>query len=289
MIAKIFKWIGIVLGSLLVIVAVFVAVMSAMGNARMTKKYDVRVEAVAIPTDSASIEQGRKWAAALCASCHGVDFSGKAVLDDPAVGFVPASNLTAGLGGAGTEFTDEDWVRVLRHGVNREGRALIVMPSMNYYYLNDEDLGSIIAYMKTLPAVDHEMGEPEMSFMGKVLLAAGAFGKNILPAESIDHQATRPSVVVPGVTVEYGGYLVRVGGCRDCHGEELSGGNSPEPGAPHAPDLTLTGAAGSWTKEIFLTSVRTREGGGMPWEDLQPLSDPELESIYLYLQSLPVE
>ena len=108
MIAKIFKWIGIVLGSLLVIVAVFVAIMSAMGNARMTKKYDVQVESVVIPTYSASIEQGRKWSVALCASCHGVDFSGKAVLDDPAIGFVPASNLTAGLGGAGAEFTDED-------------------------------------------------------------------------------------------------------------------------------------------------------------------------------------
>ena len=295
MLTKIFKWTGIVIGSLLVLAAVLVGVLYARGNARLTKEYDVQPESVLIPTDQASLEQGKKWATVLCADCHGEDFSGKPLVDDKTVGFVAAPNLTSGQGGAGEEFTDQDWILALRHGVDpHEGRALIAMPSMNYFYLTDKDLGEIITYLKTLPPVDNEMGEPELSFMGKVLLAAGGFGKSVLPAEVIAHPGSVSSVVEPSVNVEYGGatveygdYLVRVIGCRDCHGENLTGGSSPAPGAPYAPDLTSGGVGGTWSKEAFITAVRTMQGKGMPWAALKPLDDPELEAILLYLQSLP--
>jgi mono/diheme cytochrome c family protein len=292
---KIFRWTGIVLGSLLVLAVVLAVVLYARGNARLTKQYDVQPESVLIPTDQVSLEQGKKWATILCADCHGEDFSGKPLVDEKTVGFVAAPNLTPGEGGAGSEFTDEDWILALRHGVDpHEGRALIAMPSMNYSYLTDKDLGQIIAYIKTVPAVDHELGEPELSFIGKVLLAAGGFGKNILPAEVIAHPGSVSSAVVPSVNVQYegdgvqyGDYLVRVIGCRDCHGEDLTGGSSPAPGAPYAPDLTSNGIAGTWSQETFMTAVRTMKGKGMPWAALKPLEDSDLEAILRYLQSLP--
>lgn len=294
MLAKIFKWIGIVLGSLLVLAAVLVGALYARGNARLTKKYEVRPESVQILTDQASLEQGKKWATVLCVDCHGEDLSGKPLVDDKTVGFVAAPNLTPGEGGAGSEFTDEDWILALRHGVDPHGgRALIGMPSMNYSYLTEKDLGEIIAYIKTVAPVDNEMGEPDLSFIGKELLAAGAFGKNILPAEIIDHTAppsaasSDVSVGYGNASVEYGEYLVRVIGCRDCHGENLTGGSSPAPGAPYAPNLTASGIGGTWSKETFITAVRTMKGKGMPWAALKPLDDPELEAIMLYLQSLP--
>ena len=295
MLTKIFKWTGMVLGSLLVLAAVLVGVLYARGNSRLTKEYNVQPESVLIPTDQVSLEQGKKWATVLCADCHGADFSGKPLVDDRTVGFVAAPNLTPGAGGAGSEFTDQDWILALRHGVDpHEGRTLIAMPSMNYSYLTDKDLGEIIAYIKTVPAVDHEWDEPELSFAGKELLAAGAFGKNVLPAEIITHTGPPPSAGAPSVNVdygnynvEYGAYLVRVIGCRDCHGENLTGGSSPAPGAPYAPDLTSDGVGGTWSKEMFVTAVRTMKGKGMPWAALKPLDDPELEAILLYLQSLP--
>jgi mono/diheme cytochrome c family protein len=288
MITKIAKWIGILLGSLIVLAAILGSVLVSKGNARLAKKYEVQIEAVAIPTDQESIERGRKWAAVLCADCHGMDYSGKLLIDDPVIGFLPASNLTSGQGGMASEFTDADWIQVLRHGIDpREGRALIAMPSMNYYYLTDKDLGEVIAYMKTIPSMDHDLGEPKMSFMGKILLSAGAFGKDILPAESINHDGQHPAVIAPDVTVEYGGYLVRVTGCRDCHGQDLTGGKSPEPGAPPAPGITSSGVVGAWPKETFINQVRTLDGTGMPWLMLKPLNDAELEAIFLYLQSQP--
>lgn len=294
MLTKIFKWTVLVLGSLLVLVALLVGVLYSRGNARLTKEYDVQPETVSIPTDQTSIELGKKWATALCADCHGEDFSGKPLVDDKTVGFVPAPNLTSGEGGAGGEFTDADWILALRHGIDPHGRALIGMPSMNYSYLTDKDLGEIIAYMKTVPAVNNDLGEPELSFMGKLLLAAGGFGKNILPAEVLIHTGPPPSIGAPSINVNYGNYnvtygeyLVRISGCRDCHGEKLTGGRSPGPGSPYAPDLTAGGIGGTWSKETFIAAARTMKGQGMPWSLLKPFDDPELEAILLYLQTVP--
>ncbi len=287
MFARLFKWIGIVLGGLVVIAAVAVGVLYAIGNARLTKKYDVQPESLAIPTDQASVELGKKWATALCTGCHGTDFSGKPMVDDRTIGYFAAPNLTSGEGGSGSEFTDADWVLAIRHGVDPEGSALIGMPSMNFYYLNDQDLGAIIAYIKTIPPVDRDLGDANLSFMGKALLGAGVFGQDILPSEKFAHTGPRPSVVAPAANPEYGEYLVRIEGCRDCHGEDLTGGKSAEPGARHAPDITSNGFIRTWSQEHFVKAARTLTGRGMPWAILKPLDDTELDAILMYLQSLP--
>ncbi len=290
MLRKIFKWVGIVLGGLIGLIALLAVGLYFAGNARATKEYDIQPEAVTIPTDAAAIEQGQRWAVSLgCTSCHGENLSGEVMVDDSTLGYIPTPNLTPGEGGAGSEFTDADWVLAIRHGIDpHEGRAFLAMPSGNYYYLTDEDLGELIAYLKSVPPVDNDLGEIRLTFMTKVLLAAGAFGEAALPAEFIDHTGARPAAIAPGATVEYGGYLVRVIGCRDCHGAELAGGKNPEPGAPPGPNITPGGASGGWSLETFISAARTSKNNGMPWEDFAHMSDHELEAIYLFLKSLPV-
>jgi mono/diheme cytochrome c family protein len=94
-------------------------------------------------------------------------------------------------------------------------------------------------------------------------------------------------VPAAGVTAAYGEYLVRTFGCNTCHGDALSGGQDPAPGAPFAPNLTPGGHLGSWTEAAFITTVRTRLSEWMPFESLAKMSDDELEALWLYLQSLP--
>lgn len=121
---------------------------------------NIRKETVGFPDTSivpVYFDQGKKLAAVLCADCHGEDYSGKPLVNDEAVGFRPAPNLTSGEGDASGEFTDADWILALRHGVDpHESRAFVAMPSMNFAYLSDQDLGKIVAYLKSTPPVAHE-------------------------------------------------------------------------------------------------------------------------------------
>jgi len=288
---KALKWIGIVLGSVLGLLVVAVVIMITSTNSRLNKQYPVPVETVPIPSDEASLAVGAHWADMHCRLCHGNDLSGGEFFNDPDLGYVDAPNLTSGKGGIGSTYTDEDWVRAIRHGVKKNGQSVFIMPSNDFYYLSDYHLGSIIAYMKTLPPVDNEIRDPNLSPMAKILYAAGAFG-DLLYAETIQH-GVRPATTEIGVTVAYGEYLVNAHGCKSCHGENLAGQQPAEPGAPFAPNLTPGGELGGWAEADFADILRTgitptghELTDAMPWIGLGRMTDEEISAVWMYLQSL---
>lgn len=292
---KLLKWAGIlVLGLVGLILVAGIGLYSAT-SMKLNKVYNVQAEAVQIPTESAAAARGEVWVNGLCLHCHKDDLSGKVVFDDPMLAILPASNLTPGRGGVGAQFTDADWVLAIRHGIGTDGRSLVVMPANDFYHFSDEDLGDIIAYLKTLPPVDAEVGQPVFKPLGRVMTAAGAFGK-IIPAELIDHKAARQPAPPAGVTAAYGEYVVAVSGCRSCHGAELSGGKDPDPNAPPAPDLTPDGDLSNWDEAGFVNTIRngvTPEGkplsSFMPWVDYRNMTDEQLRAIWAYLSSLPAD
>jgi mono/diheme cytochrome c family protein len=291
---KFFKWAGIVLGSLLVLLAVSFFILAAKGKSMINKTYDVQVENVTIPTDAEAIARGEHWVKAECIGCHGDDLSGGPFFEAP-FGYFDAINLTPGEGGIGGEFTDEDWVRALRHGVKPDGHSLLIMPSNYFRHYSDEDLGDIIAYLKSLPPVDRETRAPNFNLLGQALLGAGAFGDGIIVAENIVTHPITPTYPPAGITPEYGKYIVTVSGCQDCHGEQLSGGKSPDPSAIYAPNLTSGGEMVAWNEGDFIKAIRTGvtlsghqlDPAQMPWEHFRYFSDDELKAIWAYLDSLP--
>jgi mono/diheme cytochrome c family protein len=292
------KWFGMILGGLVGLILLTALVLYAKTRIQFNKTYDVRVETVIIPTDSDSIEHGKHLAAVLCAECHGDDLGGTPnwlVLPNIAAIFPP--NLTSGQGSVTTNFTDEDWVRVLRHGVKPDGSSVFIMRSMDFYYLSDDDLGDLLAYVKSIPPVDrsNEIAEnTHLTFLGNVVYGAGAFG-NQLSATLIDQDNRPSSFPEPGVTTEYGEYLVNVNGCRACHGAQLAGGKPSEPNSPLAPNLTPGGELIAWTDADFIQTLRTGVALSghplnpkfMPWPYKGRMTDDELKAIFLYLQSLP--
>lgn len=52
---KLFKWIGIILGSLLVLLTLGAVVFYFVGGARLSKRYDVPVESVSIVMDASAL------------------------------------------------------------------------------------------------------------------------------------------------------------------------------------------------------------------------------------------
>jgi len=289
----ILKWLGIVLGVLLGLVLIVLAVNYFKGNTALSTSYSIAPENLAIPTDAASLAHGKHIVQAICGECHTDNLSGKLLLD-ASFAKIYSANLTPGKGGAGTEFADADWVRALRHGVDNKGRALVVMPAEQFWNLNDQDLGDIVAYLKTLPAVDNEQPDPQINAVGRIMIGAGIFGPAMVPAAVIAHNK-RPAVVPVRVTADYGNYLISFTGCRSCHGAQLAGGKSGKPGALAAPNLTPGGELSGWTTADFIQTIRTGVTPGghhlnpeeMPWNYVRNYSDDELTAIFMYLQSLP--
>lgn len=294
MLKKVFQWVGIILGGLVAVIALVLIVLNLVATERLTRKYTPTVAAINIPTDAEAVARGKHWADTLCIGCHKENLSGGQFFQAP-MATIDTANLTPGEGGVGAKFSDLDWVRVLRHGVNEEGRTLVLMPAQETTHLSDRDLGDLIAYLKSLPPVDQAAREPEFNFLGKAMLAAGVFGPDFLPAEVIDHDQRPASYPQPGVTVEYGEYLINSSGCRACHGKTLAGGKSPDPSAIAAPNLTPGGELAAWSVEDFIKTIRTGvavsghklDPEQMPWDHFKNFSDDELKAIFAYLQAQP--
>ena len=292
---KILKWVGIVLLSLVVLVGIAAFYFSNSFDSRLTKAYDVTPAAVQIPTDSASITEGKRLVTIHCSGCHGKNLEGTAFFEDPSMGSIPATNLTAGKGGKGSVYTEADFVRAIRHGVKKDGKPAFVMPAKEFQHLSDTDLGAIISYVKSTNPVNKSWPAPHLTFMAKALAGAGLFG-DVINAENIDHTAiTKVTAPVKAATIEFGDYLVKIGGCRSCHGEQLNGFKGGEPDAPIAPNLTGGGKWGKWNETQFMQTLRTGTTPDnrklnpkfMPYEGFGLMSDEELSAIFKYIQSQP--
>lgn len=297
MIRKILKWIGIVLGSLIGLLVLAFVVLYVIGTVKWNKmhgQYEVPVETITIPTDPASIARGEHIATIrMCRHCHLDDLGGQTA-GAPLLVTLSVPNLTSGMGGVGATNTDEDWLRAIRHGVGQDGRGLALMPSGVFYYLSNDDLGTLIAYLKSLPPVNHELPPTDLGPLGRVMLTLGQLPPEIVPnVIAIDHDSPRPVAPEPGVTVEYGRYLGTT--CTLCHGSNLNGQTVREgPNVYLALNLTRGGEMKGWSEEDFIATMRTGVTPGgkqlidfMPWKYFGQMTDDELKAVWLYLQSLP--
>lgn len=280
------KKIGFILISFIGAILVVSIVASAKTTSRLNKPYDVTPEYIEIPTGIASIEEGRRLVSIYCIECHGKNLEGKNFSDDPSIIFLDTPNLTTGEGGVGSFYSDEDWVRAIRHGINPDGRPLVVMPSQYFYNFSDEDLGQIIAYIKSAPPENRITQETAFGFLGKVLIGLGLF-EDVISAEVIDHDGPRPIAPEAKVSVEFGNYLVDTFRCKSCHSKSLSGAPPQLPDSPPAPNLTQGGYMKNFSADIFTQIIRARKSDFMPFEFVANMNDEELESIWLFLESLP--
>ena len=290
------RLVGRLLGIFVVVIVVLLGVGLAVGKAKLDTTYDIPPQQLTLsePIASADVQHGRHFVMAItsCVDCHGAHLQGTVFLDVPPFRIV-APNLTRGNGGIGGTFTDADFIRAIRHGVGPDGRGLIVMPSSDYTHLSDRDLADIIAYVKSVPAVDNVLPPTDLRPLGLLLLAAGqAPAPN---AASIDHTAAHPTTIEATVTPRYGEYIANIAGCVSCHGAGLSGGKIPglPPDAPQAQNITPAGI-GNWSQADFTRALRVgvRPDGStinslMPWSDYTRMTDAEIGALWLYIHSVP--
>ena len=202
---KTFKWIGIGLGSLVIIVGIAALVLYSSGRSRLNQTYDVAVAAIPIDNSAESLARGEHLVEAVvaCGECHGEGLRGRAFFNEPAIGTVVSANLTNGEGGIAEAYSDEDWIRAIRHGIDPAGNPMMVMPAQHFQNMSEADLGAVIAYLKTVPPVDNVPPPTELTPLTYILIALGQFDNNI-PAEYIDHDAPLPQAPTARATPAYG-------------------------------------------------------------------------------------
>jgi len=194
--------------------------------------------------------------------------------------------------GAGT-WTDDMLVRAIRNGIGHDGRALYYMPWFTFAEMADEDLASLVVYLRSIPPVNNKLP-------GRLLMPARE--KQLLEEE-------RPmeivSVAQPDTStlLARGRYLVTIGECEGCHtawymrNPGFFGGGNPIV-YEHTDSVIVSSnissdvtGVGGWDDETFIRVMRTGKAGTlhneMPWVAFRNISDADLSAMLAALKSLP--
>lgn len=287
---RILKWVGLVLGILIVLLVVIVGALHFVGQSRLNTAPNVTVAAVPASTDEVALERGEHLATISgCRECHAANLAGQEFVNEAPIGYIPAPNLTPG--GVGATYSDEDWARAIRYGVARDGRVITIMASNHYAEYGDDDLADLIAYLKSVPTVENTLEARQIQFPGTIIF--GLLAYDAWAVNQINHSAVGGRNAPPlEATAEYGEYLVSITSCGSCHGENLAG-NTPDSDSPQGPNITPGGRVNGWTAEDFARAVRagqTPDGRQlsieMPWTQYSVMSDTEVQALWVYLQTL---
>jgi mono/diheme cytochrome c family protein len=244
-----------------------------------------------------AVERGQHLVTAryTCISCHGANFGGGVRIDAFPIGSLLAPNLTLGTGSRTADFKPQDWDRIVRHAVLRDGHPA-VMPSDDFQHVSDQELSDIISYIRSLPPVDNTVPKSTFGPLGKVLVATGKmrFSASLITSHTAPHAVRPPD---EAVSAEFGKHLASV--CVGCHGPDFSGGPiaGGDPSWPPARNLTpdATGLK-SWTYDQFVTALaRSQRPDGTALRSPmtlmasygQSMKDVERQALWAYLQSLP--
>jgi len=329
--SKIIRVVGIVVGALALGVGVFLIVASQRAADRLAQHFEAHALDIPVPhplteaelaalraerggTDGdagvdpltgldlaalaqeRALERGKHLVEAryACAACHGANFGGGTMIDDPAIGHLLGPNLTRGKGGVTKDYTLADWDRIVRHGIKPDGTPA-VMPSEDFFLMSDHELSDIVAHIRSLPPVDHEVPKPKLGPVGNVLVMLGKFP---LSAEKLSDHARAHAAFAPEASdsPEFGKHLAAI--CSGCHRENLAGGPMQfgPPSWPAAANLTPhQDGLGGWTFEEFEKVVT--EGVSKSGKPLQaPMSEVvgamramtplERKALWTYLASL---
>jgi mono/diheme cytochrome c family protein len=269
---RVLKWIGITLGTLVIVAGVAIY---GVSEYRLHQTFDIVAAPIMVPTDSTALAAGRHiFETRGCEGCHGPGLSGKVFFDDPWIARLVAPNVPKAIRG----YSDPELARLLRHGVRPSGQGVAVMPSSMFYHLDDQDLGALIAYLRTVPEpTGHPLPSNSMRLLARVGLTMGQYK---VEPRNITHDAPRPSKGPDAASL---GRYIAMSSCTECHGERLQG--DPQ----GAPALMIVGG---YTPSEFTKLMR--EGvpkDGKEREMMSPVArsrfshftDEEVNALYAFL------
>ncbi len=250
-----------------------------------------------------------------CTTCHTerdwTRFSGPVKADRLGAGSEPfdlgpagklySKNITpAGIG----SWSDGELLRAVTQGVSKDGTPLFpLMPYPHYGAMDEEDVHAVLAYIRSLAAIEGTAPERTLNFPLNLIVRT-------IPAANTF--TTRPS---PDDKVAYGKYMTRAALCSDCH-TPIDERGTPLPGMDFAGGMEFreTGylvrsanitpdantGIGSWTEQQFidkfkgfetptnatLTEHERAQNTVMPITAYAGMTREDLSAIYAYLRTL---
>jgi len=230
----------------------------------------------------------RDWKQPGAPSQEGMKAAGLVMYEDKDTRVV-ASNLTPDMETGAGAWPDDAMVRAIREGVGHDGRPLKTMWWWAFRRLSDEDVRSIVVYLRTLPPVHNPLPETRISQAERDRLI-----KKLHP---LTEPVPQPDQSTP---LARGRYLIGVADCAGCHtaweaprnAGLFAGGNLIERGEHKAfsANLTPDPTGMPYDEKTFVTFMRNGKFNTlspmMPWFVFRNMSDSDLGDIRTAMRRL---
>ncbi len=263
---------------------------------------------ISAAAQSPQIERGRYLVEVVlaCGNCHsprtppdmtiipGKELSGGRSVDTPSFTVTP-SNITqdkkTGIG----SWTAQQIKVLLREGVRPDGIPLApAMPVNLIKALTDSDLDAVVAYIQTIPAIENAAEPP-------------SYKKEFRHDHYPDATPLFTDARIAADPLERGRYIATLNHCLECHTTSVDGatdyakstgrgGKRYTRGTVLATNITshMTKGIGGWTDEELkraLTEGIAKDGRKlkypMPWPYMGKMTPTDLNSLVLYIRTLP--
>jgi Cytochrome c len=155
-------------------------------------------------------------------------------------------------------------------------------------------VASVVVYIRSLPAIHHELPSTEIVFPVKYLMRSAP--QPVLgPVSTPDHANQQ----------QWGAYLVNMAGCVDCHtpmdhgqpipGADFAGGQVFQGGWGNAASANITpdpSGIAYYDESLFVQVIRTgyvkarKLNALMPVDQYKGMTDGDLKAIFAYLRTV---
>ena len=304
------KWVSV--GALLLVIVLAIAISFTIGWRPFIGPKARPLTGRAFERTPQRLERGRYIATALsgCLYCHsphqwnatghpfvaGMEGAGEVLPYGDLPGRIVAPNLTPDMATGAGAWSDDQFARAIREGIGHDGRALFpIMPYTHYRAMSDEDVASVIVFLRSLPPVSNKLPSTEIIFPVKYLI------------RSVPEPLTSPVItdVNSSDPVQMGSRLANLAGCIDCHTPQIKGENLPGldfagGGVFSGPWPTVASAnitpdasgISYYDEALFLQAMRTGYVKARPLNAVMPtsiykhLTDEDLKAIFAFLRTV---
>jgi mono/diheme cytochrome c family protein len=220
-------------------------------------------------------------------SVAGMELAGQSLPLEGFPGTAVSPNLTPDTQTGAANWTDDQLARAIREGIKHDGSTMFpLMPYVQYRTLSDEDLASVVVYVRSVAPVHNPLPQSKINFPVNLLV------------RGVPEPVTEPVPAPATDQLARGKYLVKLGcGCHNpvdklpyAGGEVLGGPWGSVVSANISPDAS---GISYYSEAMFITTLRTGYVGArklnsiMPFGEFKNLTDDDLKAMFAYLRTLP--